>query len=483
MRNLKASIEYLAKFHRKAGAGAVLDDVAIALASRERDDHGLRFRSWSGPIVSVVAFVAVLGVGAVALLFTSRGEEPGFGFGAQSTEHTVAVPSSVTAPPTTIPPAASTTEAAPTTTEAPPTTVAAAINTGVEFHEVTMELLGDEGLATTCGVLIMRSGDGMFPASTLLADGTSGSSVPRLFLSIPEELSWQRDFPEPVSGEGFGVSPSNQECHGGTVEGSPASWDGLFWFTQDDDVIEVGWHFDYYKVDSVDTEGAHVGVLENFTIKGEAPVEWTESPDGERVTEVSGEFSIAWYQNLDGELVHLYEPFAGSPRPFHFRLTVSPALDSIVVEERVELDEITAAAAYSAAAWNAVAEELGVENLTLENGTSSSETSDSDVDTIWELSTETVSARVKHVTWSGNFEMLFFLDSGYDTEAGQALLHDATRVMIRVWEPTLSDLEMEDLANRLLAPEEYGYAEIGHTLFISDTTSETERYVLATPMA
>jgi hypothetical protein len=406
-------------------------------------------------------------IGGVMLLVRPGGESsPVSPVGAQPTPTTAATP---------------TTEAAPPTTEAaPPTTVAAAVSTGVKFHEVTMELLGDEGFATTCGVLIMRSGGYGSSADTLVADGTSGSSVPRLSLSVSEELSWQRDFPEPLSGEGFGVSPSNEECHGGTVEGSPVLWDGLLMLTLDDDVIEFLWHFDYYKTESI---------WENFTIRGEAPVEWTESPEGERTTEVSGEFSVTWYQNLNGELVHLYEPFEGSARPFHFKLTVTPTLDSIALEEPLELDEIGVAAVRGAEAWNAAAQQLGVENLTLENGTSwqdeGREGDESGVNTVWELSTETASARVTHRTFGrfGElFEIEFQMDSGYGTESGRSQLHDATRVMIRMMEPTLSNLELEDLASRLATPEEFAYEEVGQTVFMSGVESDRQRWVLATPM-
>lgn len=435
-------------------------------------------------VIAAAAAAVFLVIGGTALLVRSDlGEAPQPAVSPVGAGESTALPAT-----TTTTEAVTTTEAAPTTTEAPPTTAAAVVSTGVEVYEVTIELLGDEGLATTCGPLIMRpGGDGLLPASALVADGTGGSSVPRLFLKVSEELSWQRGFPEPLSGDGFGVSPSNEECHGGTVEGSPSPWDGLLFFDTrealdwaDDTTIEFLWHFDYYNADWSN------GIIENFTIRGLLiPVEWTELPDGGRTTEVNGKFNVTWFQLVDGENVHLYEPFAGSPRTLHFRLTVSPPLDSIALEEPVELDEIDAAASERAAEWDTVATELGAENLTLKNGTSMSwtDTNDSGVDTIWELSTETASARVKHTTGSIAAEMLFLLDSGYDTEAGQAWLHDATLVMIRVWEPTLSDLEMEDLATRLLAPEEFGYEEVGSTVFMSDATSDTERYLLATPMA
>ncbi len=100
----------------------------------------------------------------------------------------------------------------------------------------------------------------------------------------------------------------------------------------------------------------------------------------------------------------MYEPFEGSPRPFHFRLTMTPTSDSLPFDESVELDEIVAAAAKSAEAWNAVAQQLGVENLTLENGTSwrSDDQYGSVVETVWEFSTETTSARSTHAIWGGS---------------------------------------------------------------------------------
>jgi len=424
-------------------------------------------RPW---LVTLVAAAAVLVlIGGVILLI-----RPGDGSSPVATQ----------SPPMT---AAPTTEATPPTTEAtPPTTVAVigtdVICTDVGFHEVTMELLGEEGFATTCDVLIMRSAtsEDLVPSSALVADGTGGSSVPRLFLKVSEELSWQREFPEPLSGEGFGTPGSfdlttwNWPCHGGTVEGSPAPWDGLLVLTLDDDVISFLWHFDYYLAE---------GVRENFTISGETPVEWTVLPGGERTTEVSGEFSVAWFQNLGSETVHLYEPFVGSPRPFHFQLTVTPKPDLAAPEEPPVLDSISAAAAESAEAWNAVVTQFGVENLTLEDGT----TEGNGLDTVWELSTEFASAHVAHIVFHNQygefFEIGFWLDSGSDTEAGRSWLHDATRVLIRLWEPTLTDTELEDLASRLVTPEEFGYEEVGNTVFMSGVLSDTERYLLATPMS
>ena len=238
-------------------------------------------------------------------------------------------------------------------------------------------------------------------------------------------------------------------------------------------MISFLWHFDYYVAE---------GVRENFTISGEAPVEWTVLPGGERTTEVSGVFSVAWFQNLGGEPVHLYEPFAGSPRPFHFQLTVTPKPDLVAPEEPPVLDSIGAAAAESAEAWNAVATQFGVENLTLEDGTSRQE--ESGVDTVWELSTEVASAHVTHTVFGSDgefFEIGFWMDSGHDTEAGRSWFHDATRVLIRLMEPTLTDTELEDLASRLVTPEEFAYEEVGNTIFMSNVQSDTERFVLATP--
>jgi hypothetical protein len=465
MKDLKSILRAMSERGTPVGSARLRERVVVELAGGGLSS-GLR-RVWNlpGPVfAALVAAIVLIAFGGVQLLSST-----GYGFGESSPF--AAQPTSTTA-------ATPTTEAAPTTTEA------AAVSTDVEFYEVTMELLGDEGFATTCGRLVMRAAYGS-SGDSFVADGTGGSSAPRLFLSVSEELSWQRGFPEPLSGEGFGVLPSNEECHGGAVEGSPLPRDGVLSFAIDDDVIEFLWHYDYYY----QAEGS-ARVLENFTIRGEAPVEWTESAEGEKSTEVSGEFGVGWFQNLDGEVVHEYEPFEGSPRPFHFRLTMTPTIDSISFEERVELDEIVAAAAKSAEAWNAAAQQLGVENLTLENGTSWrwEEQYESVVETVWEFSTETTSARSTHMIWGPDidvsdpdehFEIMFWLDSGYETEAGRSQLLDATRIMIRVMEPTLSDFELEDLASRLLTPEVFAEEEVGRTYFLSLTESNTWRWVLA----
>ncbi len=78
-----------------------------------------------------------------------------------------------------------------------------------------------------------------------------------------------------------------------------------------------------------------------------------------------------------------------------------------------------------------------------------------------------------------HFEIIFYVDSGYETEAGRSQLLDATRIMIRLMEPTLSDLELEDLASRLLTPEDFAYEELGRTMFMSVSESNTWRWVLA----
>ncbi len=472
MKDLKSSLRTMSERGTPVGSARLRERVAVELAGR-RLFSGLR-RVWDlpGPVLAALAAVVVVIVFGGVLLLSSPGDGSGDSspFAAQP------------APTTTV---TSTTEAAPPTTEAaPPTTVAAAVSTGtdVEFYEVTMELLGDEGFATTCGRLVMRAAYGS-SGDDFVADGTGGSSAPRLFLGVSEELSWQRDFPAPISGDGFGVPPSSQECHGGAVEGSPLPRDGLLTIAWDDDVLELLWHFDYYY------ETGLAAVLENFTIRGEAPVEWTESPDGERSTEVSGEFGVGWFQNLDGEVVHGYEPFEGSPRPFHFRLTMTPTLDSIPFEESVELDEIVASAAVSAEAWNAAAQQLGLEYLTLENGTSSrtDQQYESSVETVWEFSTETTSARATHTIWGPDldvsdpdlyFEIGFWLDSGLETELGRSQLLDATRIIIRRMEPALSDLELEDLVSRLLDPETWPEFEVGRSWFLLISEGDTG-FVLA----
>lgn len=185
--------------------------------------------------------------------------------------------------------------------------------------EVTMELIGDEGLSTACGPLLMRlvtDEDSQALTGSFSADGLDGTSIPLLSIRTSEELLWQRSHPEPQTGSGFGSSVG--ECHGGTVDGSPDAWPGYLSFSFNGDDIRFMWHFDYYWVDG--------NVLrEHFTMSsGATPVTWAPTSEGGLTTEVAADFGIGWFLSVDGEPVHLYEPFDGSPRPFRFRLTVTP---------------------------------------------------------------------------------------------------------------------------------------------------------------
>ncbi len=246
MKDLKSNLRAMSERGTPVGSARLRERVVVELAGGGLFSGRRRVWNLSGPVfAALVAAIVLISFGGVLLLFSS---DEGLGesspFAAQPT----------------------TTEAAPTTTQAAPTTTeAVAVSTDVEFYEVTMELLGDEGFATTCGRLVMRAGYGS-SGDSFVADGSGGSSAPRLFLSVSEELSWQRGFPEPLSGEGFGVPPSTEECHGGAVEGSPLPRDGLLTIDVDDDVIEFLWHYDYYYQDEETAP-----VLENFTIRGEAP--------------------------------------------------------------------------------------------------------------------------------------------------------------------------------------------------------------------
>jgi hypothetical protein len=185
-----------------------------------------------------------------------------------------------------------------------------------DLVDVTMTLAGPEGLTTDC-----EDGDGV--AGSLLMERTrSGLSfvddvAPILGLYM-DEVAWMRYFPE-SSGIGFA------ECHGGTVAGSPGTWDGALWIDIDRSgaVTDVLWHFDYWIEESVvvlpnGKERTRVTVREHFTLSGH-DLAWDAA-----TSTVSGTFTVKHFLNgEDAPLYIEYEPFLPS-RDLAFTLTYTP---------------------------------------------------------------------------------------------------------------------------------------------------------------
>ncbi|NHZ71130.1 MAG: redoxin domain-containing protein, partial [Proteobacteria bacterium] len=337
-----------------------------------------------------------------------------------------------------------------------------------------MELISDEGLTTACGPLLMRlvtDEDSPELEGSFSADGWGGTSVPLLSVRASEDLLWQRSYPEPQTGHGFGSSPG--ECHGGTVDGSPDVWPGYLSFSLNSHESNFIWHFDYYWVDG------NI-VREHFTMtSSETPVTWIPTSEGGLTTEIVADFEFGWFLGVDGEPIHLYEAFDGSPRPFGFRLTVIPRPEIAVESFRAE--PMDSMAIEFGRTWNTVAQRVGVPGVVVDAGTAERK-GDGALLTTWTLMSDTVTGRLTHEASRGGglLDVGLWPESGYDTEAGQLWLDDATRVLIQVMEPLLSGSEVEDLAARLLALS-FGYEESDRTVFIYQA-EDLSPFVLAAPM-
>jgi len=373
-------------------------------------------------------------------------------------------------------------EAAPTTADLMATTATVDQATrlfvnSAEVFEVTMELLGAEGFATTCGPLLMRlvsEDETSFLRAVLSADGFEGTSVPRLFLAVSDELSWQREHPEPRAGSGFGLTPD--ECHGGMIEGSTGTEQGILSISVEEGAIHFLWHFDYWREDST--------VREHFTLQSAvSPVEWTFADGVTWTTEVTSNFTLTWFLRVGEQLVHDYDLFEGNPRLFHFRITATPRPDIVVAPPEPEAISETAVAFREI--WNRATQEFGVSSLVLDNAKAWRDPGGAGggVTTEWQISTEATSARLKHLTHPNGrtLEVGLYMDSVHDTDPGRLWLQNATRVLIAVMEPDRSDDSAEDLVTRLLASD-FGYEESSNMIYIYQG-ADSSAFILASPLA
>ncbi|MCJ7780222.1 MAG: hypothetical protein MUQ27_05305 [Acidimicrobiia bacterium] len=121
------------------------------------------------------------------------------------------------------------------------------------FYDVTMDLTGAEGLGLCDEPLVMVDMDG-----SLLADGTEGTSVPRLYLKAGVDPS--RTHPETVTGEEFDA------CHGGALEGSDSDVPSYFIIHTDRSgyISNVLWAFDVYVEEGTKGKNKIPGVKEYF---------------------------------------------------------------------------------------------------------------------------------------------------------------------------------------------------------------------------
>ena len=189
-----------------------------------------------------------------------------------------------------------------------------------DLVDVTMTLVGAEGLTTDCddadeidgSLLMQRTRSGL----------SSVESVAPILGLFMAEVAWERSNPG-SSGTGFAG------CHGGDVEESPGTWDGALWIDIDRQgaVTDLLWHFDYY-VDGttkfLPKKTLYSETLrENFTLSGH-DLAW----DAANST-VSGTFTVSHFlvdRETGEEILYVpfYAPFPETSRELAFTLTFEP---------------------------------------------------------------------------------------------------------------------------------------------------------------
>lgn len=198
------------------------------------------------------------------------------------------------------------------------------------LYDVT--LVGDLATTSACSQdepatshLVMQ---GTLNGTTLnlVADGTEGTSIPRLELDT--SMTGKRTFPsEPVAFTGcHGGSPyaGSLGSYGGTV----VNHAGLLMIAIDGDAITFNvWHFDYWWEETSVTHGkkttSAIDVVENFRMSADT----VTMGDWDGVTgSVSGAFGIDHFLNDShtGDYIGS-EPATGSPDALAFTITIAPA--------------------------------------------------------------------------------------------------------------------------------------------------------------
>ena len=431
--------------------GVTMQPTYTGTPMRSRQRYGVYGYRKAAFVVAGAALGMLLAIVPVALLLGSGDDTAADSLARMSTV-------SPNEPGQPVPPASST------------TTLAGAVST--RLYEVTMELVGDEGIATTCGTLIMRGGlDGdLVPDGAIIADGTAGSSVPRLHLVASEDLAWRRSYPEPLQAAGFGSLPA--DCHGGPVDDSPEQTAGVLVVSGlEEESIRVLWHFDYYTGN---------GVRENLTLSGRSPIAWSENGEGTLSGIVDGAFTVSWFQNVGGEPVHLFEPFEGSPRQMQFRISIIALSPSVTVNESAVLHEVPDGALAFAAIWNEAAAQTGFGHLIVSEP--QARQNDDLVETEWQLGAEDIEATLTYVQRTDGMliEIGFRVSTGYGTDTGKVWLSDGSHLVVSLSEPGLPDDEASDLTARLTDPtEKFAYEEVGSTAFLSHAPGEDQRVVIA----
>jgi hypothetical protein len=182
------------------------------------------------------------------------------------------------------------------------------------LYDVTLNHTGAEGLGLCDGGVPLVMAD---IGGALLADGTGGTSTPRLDLDA--DIAWSRTHPNDDSGAEF------DGCHGGPLVGSESDVPSYFIIHTDRSgyVSNVLWAFDVYTEEGTKGKDKTPGVKEYFRLWGteEASFVDDESGNGCQLTptktvtcSVSGPFDIWHYYPI--EQIGIAD--------FEFTLTITP---------------------------------------------------------------------------------------------------------------------------------------------------------------
>ena len=192
------------------------------------------------------------------------------------------------------------------------------------LYDVTLNLTGDAdglGLCEDEGPLVMADIDG-----ALLADGTGGTSVPRLYLRA--DIEWSRTDPVPFTRDEF------DECHGGALPTSDLDVPSYFIIHTDRSgyVSNVLWAFDVYvKEGTKGTKGRNKtpdipDIKEYFRLWGAEDVSFVdEFGNGCPLTPTE---AVTCYVRGQFEVWHYYPIEQIDVADFEFTLTITPRIEA-----------------------------------------------------------------------------------------------------------------------------------------------------------
>jgi hypothetical protein len=183
------------------------------------------------------------------------------------------------------------------------------------FYDVTLDLAGDEGLGLCDEApLVMTDIDG-----ALLADGTGGTSVPRLLLEA--NVPWTRTYPVPDSPDS---GASFEGCHGGALPRSESDVPSYFIIHSDRSgyVSNVLWAFDVYVEEGTKGKNKTPGVKEYFRLWGTEDASFKDASGNACL--LTPTEAVTCYVSGPFEIWHYYPIEQIGVTTFEFTLTITP---------------------------------------------------------------------------------------------------------------------------------------------------------------